>query len=181
MLITKIRKLTVDDIDETIALFAKTCRYDEYFRSMFGVKDCEQNIIKEFTPDVTAALKTGLCLGIFEKSVMIGCILSVDWFRYYEEEHALFKHMFKMDLDSTSNIINKAMEFKKLYFIFAVGVADGKRCQGCATKMLKHYLKLVPKDTAVMTDCLYDNAMSLWLKQSFIVTETGDLQLAVKV
>ena len=168
MLITKVRKLTVDDIDETVALYARTCRYNEYFRNKFGVQDCEQNIIKEFAPDVTAAIKTGLCLGIFEKGTMIGCMLSVDWFRYYEEEHALFKHMFEMDLE-------------KLYFIFAIGVADGKRCQGCASKLLKHYLKLLPKNTAVMTDCLYENAMSLWLKQGFIVTDTDGLKLAVKI
>ena len=181
MLITKVRKLTVDDIDETVALYARTCRYNEYFRNKFGVQDCEQNIIKEFAPDVTAAIKTGLCLGIFEKGTMIGCMLSVDWFRYYEEEHALFKHMFEMDLATTSTIIAKAMEFEKLYFIFAIGVADGKRCQGCASKLLKHYLKLLPKNTAVMTDCLYENAMSLWLKYGFIVTDTDGLKLAVKI
>lgn len=180
MLFTKVRKLQEKDIDEAIALYARTCRYTEYFKKKFGVSDCEQKIIEEFTPDVTAAIRTGLCLGIFEKGIMIGCLFSIDWYRYFEEEHALFKHMFEMDLQTTDTIINAACKFPKCYFIFALGIADGKRCQGCATKMLKHYVKLVPKDVTILTDCLYENAMSLWLHEGFIIAENELMKLAIK-
>ena len=180
LLITKVRRLTEKDIDETISLYARTCRYNEYFRNMFGVDDCEECIKREFAPDVVAAIRTSICLGIFEKGVMIGCLLSVDWFKYFEEEHALFKHMFQMDLETTQCIIDRASQFSELNFIFAIGVADGKRCQGCATKLLRHYLKLVPKRTAIMTDCLYEYAMSLWLSAGFIITRDNTLSLAVK-
>lgn len=170
----KIRKLNESDIDDVIELYADTCKYNIYFQEMFNKQDCKEEIKRDFAPDVAAAIRTGLCLGCFEKGKLIGCILSVDWFRYFEEEHALFKHMFDLSLSTTHNLVNYMNQFSKAYFVFAIGVADGKRCQGNATALIKHYVTVVPKDTTIVSDCMYPLADAMWLSHGFIILPIGD-------
>lgn len=175
----KIRRLTESDISDAIELYADTCRFDSDYQQMFGVKDCKQNIIQDFSPDVIAAVRLGICLGIYERKEIIGCILSINWFRYLEEEPALFHHMFKSELESTKKLVEYMYQFPEAYFIFAMGVKNGKRCQGNGSAMLRHYMKLIGK-TPVVSDCIYSQAVSLWLGQSFQTVDIGDMSLVIK-
>lgn len=180
MLGVKIRKLSEKDILPAITLYAHSCRYLEYFQKMFGVTDCEQNIIESFTPDVIAAIRTGLCIGAFKNNELIGVIFSVDWHRYFTEEFALFEHMFNSELPETKDMIEHLKQFESAYFIFAIGVADGFRCQGIATSMLKHFLVIKPKRCSIATDCIYEYAQSLWLSNKFTFVQLPSVRLAVR-
>lgn len=166
----RIRKLNETDISDAMELYAETCRYDEYFQKLFGKKDCKENIRKDFLTDVASAIELGLCLGLYEKDKLIGCLFSIDWWKYYENEHNLFEHMFNMSLDTTQDLIGYMGQFSNANFIFAIGIADGKRCQGNATALIQYYCKAVGKDTTLVTDCLYPLADSMWLSNSFIKT-----------
>lgn len=175
----KIRRLTEADIKDAIELYADTCRYDTDYQKMFGVKDCKDKIIEDFSPDVIAAVRLGLCIGIYEKGKIIGCVLAIDWYKYLEEEPALFHHMFNSELTSTKELVDYMYQFPDAYFIFAMGVKNGKRCQGNASAMLKHFMKLAGKKP-IVSDCIYSQAVSLWLTMSFQTVDIGSTQLVVK-
>jgi len=170
----KIRKLTESDIEDVIELYADTCKNVEYYQKLFNKFDCKDEIKLSFKPDVTAAIRTGLCLGMFEKNKLIGCLLAIDWFQYKEKEYALFKHMFDVTRDYTKQLIDYAQQFDKVYFIFAVGIMNGRRCQGNATALIKHFDILVPKDVTVITDCIYSLSNSMWLSQGYMQIQIGD-------
>ena len=176
---SKIRKLDSRDTEDAINLYARTCRYTEYFQKLFNVQDCEQKIKEEFSEDVIAAINLGFCYGIFENNEMIGCLFAIDWYKYLEQEPDLFERMFNAELQSTQNIINLASQSSSCIFIFAIGIADGKRCQGYATKLIKYFMKQVSKDAVVLTDCIYEYAMSLWLGRGFSIVEIGEDKFAI--
>ena len=176
----KIRKLKESDALDAIQLYARSCRYLEYFQNYFGEKDCENSIIASFSPDVIAAIRTGVCVGCYNGKELIGIIFSIDWTKYVEENMTLLDHMFNLDLDSTDELLSYMEQYPQAHFIFAIGTKDGYRCQGIAKAMLKHYLVLVSKKSAVVTDCIYEYAQSLWWSNSFVNVELDGMSLAVK-
>lgn len=176
----KVRKLKESDALDVIKLYASSCKNLKYFQDYFGKQDCEEDITKNFAPDVIAALRTGLCVGCYYKKELVGIILSIDWNRYLEQEKALFDHMFNTELDETKELIDYMSQLNHAYFIFAMGTKDGYRCQGIATRMLYHYLVLARKRSAIITDCVYEHAQSLWWSNHFTSVELHNMSLAVK-
>ena len=66
------RMLKETDIEDTSRFYADSAKYVPYFQKMFGVTDCTEELYKNFRPDITAAIRSGGCMGMFEDGVMIG-------------------------------------------------------------------------------------------------------------
>lgn len=173
----KIKQLTAKDLADTIELYADTCRYDKDFCNMFMSPDCYSFIKQEFSPDVEAALSNGVCLGVYSGRTLIGCLLSIDWYKYMEEYPAQFAHMFPPELDSTKRVIEYMSQHKSVFFVFAIGIQDGQRCQGNASALIKQFTSMVKKGNAIVTDCIYEYASSMWLKHGYRRVNEGKLQL----
>lgn len=171
----QIKVLTEEDIDVVTYLYADSCKYVNYFQRMFGVTDCTKHIYKDFKPDVTAAIRQGYCLGIYNKGTLIGFILSIDWFHYKEEHPVLFNHMFDPENPVTAILERYAEQFSSdVQFIFAIGVTDGFRCQGYGRNLLRNFVKRVGRKSVIFSDCVYPNAQSLWLKEGFHIVDLSE-------
>ena len=181
-LFNQIKVLTDDDIEDVTKLYADSCKYVEYFQKMFGKKDCSLDIYREFLPDVTAAIRQGYCCGIYKKGILTGILLSINWFDYKNEHPVLFNHMFNCDNPTTKILENYANQFNNnVYFIFAIGVVDGCRCQGLGRQLLRNYVKRVNRKATIFSDCLYANAQSLWLKEGFHIVDLTEDDNEIKV
>lgn len=176
------RMLKETDIEDTSRFYADSAKYVPYFQNMFGVHDCTEELYKNFRPDITAAIRSGGCLGMFEDSVMIAAVLAVDWYKYQQEYPTLFAHMFLPELETTKLMVEYCSELSgPVMFVFATLVRDNKRAQGNMTKLLKKFAKQFGSQANIVSDCIYDYASATWLKNGFKVEHlSNDLKLAVK-
>lgn len=176
------RKLTEKDIEETTRFYAESAKYVDYFQKMFGKQDCTEDIYTNFKPDVAASIRTGLCLGVFEHGNMVACLLSIDWHLYKQEHPTLFDHMFLPELDTTKQIEEKVKSLSgPCFFIYAVLVSETARCQGKGSALIKKYNKMISSNVNVASDCIYEYAGSMWLKNGYKIVEVTDiLSLAIK-
>ncbi|MCM1218456.1 MAG: GNAT family N-acetyltransferase [Lachnospiraceae bacterium] len=181
-LFQKVRLLEEKDIESTARFYADNGKYVEYFQKMFSTQDCTEAIYTNFKPDVAASIRTGLCLGIFDHDIMIGCILAVDWNLYKQEHPTLFDHMFLPELQTTKDIDSTVARLSgPTYFVYAVLVNEKRRCQGIGTVLVKKFTKTVGDKANIVSDCVYENASPIWLKNGFAVRDiSADLNLAVK-
>ena len=181
-LMSQIKVLTDEDVDAITYLYANSCKYVDYFQRMFGVTDCTQCIYKDFRPDVAAAVRQGRCLGIYNKGVLIGIILAIDWFAYKEDHPVLYNHMFNKDNPITDILERYANQFSdNVTFIFAIGITDGNRCQGFGRKLLRNFIKRFGRKGVIFSDCLYESAQSLWLKEGFHIVDLTEGDNDIKV
>ena len=181
-LFNQIRKLTEQDIEATTRFYAESGKYVDYFQKMFGKTDCTEDIYTNFKPDVAASIRTGMCLGLFKHGVMIGCVLSVDWHLYKQDHPTLFDHMFYPQLETTKQMNEYIKDLNKgVYFIYAVLVEESNRCQGIGSQLIQKYTKQIDRNAAVVSDCVYEYAGSMWLKNGYKIAELSpELKLAVK-
>lgn len=176
------RMLKETDIEDTSRFYADSAKYVPYFQKMFGVTDCTEELYKNFRPDITAAIRSGGCMGMFEDGVMIAAVLAVDWYKYQQEYPTLFAHMFLPELETTEQMVKYCANLGgPVMFVFATLVRDNKRAQGNMTKLLKKFAKQFGSQANIVSDCVYDYASTTWLKNGFKVEQLSDeLQLAVK-
>lgn len=179
--LTKTRVLNENDIEEVSRFYAQAGRNVAYYQEMFDTIDCSEEIYKNFKPDVAASIRTGYCWGVYEHGVLVGCILAVDWKLYAEQHPTLLDHMFIPEKQTTKDIKKFISDITgPVVFVYAVIIEDSRRCQGHATALIKRLTKALNKQCTIVSDCIYDNANSMWLNNGYKIDQISDvLKLAV--
>lgn len=170
-MISKIRPLKESEAEDAARLFADVGRYYPYFQRVFGVTDCVNEIYKMFREDIGYVVSEGKCIGMYDKGVLVGAILSFEWSEFQKNHPEAFAHMFHNGEDNN----DKVFEFfetldKPLYYVLAILVRDGYRCQGHGTHLVTKYTKMVGNNYNLCTDQLLDYADTMWLSNGYVLT-----------
>lgn len=167
---TKIRKLTGQDYNRAIELYAETCHKDRFYCKLFKTDDCYSDIKKFFSKDVWSTLQFGEAYGAFAGKQMIGLLLGFNvqqWYNSHEEE---FNHVFNFDNSSAAGwyeVVNNYLHDvnKRAIYIYMIGTDEQFRRKGVASLLIKNVMDKLSKDYVIVSDASPNReAMSMWLK-----------------
>lgn len=173
----RVQRLTFQDVEEVLDMYAHFFRFDEYYQKLFGSTDCAEDIKEHFRADVENGVLSGYAFGIYQRGNLKGFVLACNINDWMHNHVVAYNHLFRFngkDSEAWVEDVKQAMRLtnSNLCYIYAACSSDNV----ILSKLIGHLVSSYGDRLVIFTDILTKQVVSACQRYNFeeMKTEGGN-------